>query len=358
MCTFNFSLKTMSKETYFSNSSRIADTRLKVYPSRSLRPKVFSLEAYRLLEGLPSGTAPMKLLSELNQCNLARIRFNRLTALVIVLYSAFTPMAIWAQSVSGYEHNALAGATVALSALSYSLSMNPAAVEGGSVAWYGTRHFGISDLDETGVYLAIPMNYRMKLSGQLTALAFEFHHFGFDLYREVRGIAGVGLKAGNLNIGVAPGFRHTTIPNYGSTTEFFFNAGFIYSLSNDWQIGGFVNQIGLHYWGNIKPDERSTVGTGLVYNATERLQWLFGGQHETGFTPSASSALRLWLLNEPSLGSLWISVGYTTMNDSWSGGFKYRYRNLAAGFALMQHPFLGRSHGLGFDTFWNKGSNL
>jgi hypothetical protein len=274
----------------------------------------------------------------------------------VLLSCIFTPMAIWAQSVSGYQHNALAGAAVALSALPFSVSQNPAGISGGTVSWYGMRYFGLADLDETGVFVSFPHARRDGGIGLLIGSAVEVHHFGFDLYREFRVSAGTALKFGNMKLGFAPGFRHTGILNYGSMKEVYFSAGFIYQFSDYWNIGGYFGEVGVFEWGELQPGAQSSLGTGLVYNRDNRLQWLGAGKLETGYPPSVATALRLWLIDNTHIGSFWIGAGYTTMNDSWSGGFQYRYRNISAGFTLVQHPRLGGSHGVGFDSIWSKGS--
>jgi hypothetical protein len=325
----------MFKETNYSIYKQLTNTLEKVY--RILITKVFC---------------------DFNQPTPARIAFFRLNVLSVLLSSIFTPMAIWAQSVSGYEQNALAGATAALSAPAFSLSKNPAGLDGGFVSWYGFRHFGLSDLEETGVFISVPLQKKMPRQGYISGLAIEFHHFGFHLYRETRALAGIGIKTGNFKLGFAPGLRHTAIPEYGSVSEAYLNAGFLNRFSDTWQIGGYVNEVGLLQRGRLEAHGRSSVGVGLIYTFEGRLDWLLAGNQETGFHPSLATALRLWLLDNPLFGSFWISAGYTTMNDSWSCGLQYRYRIISAGFTLLQHPQLGRSHGLGFDTFWNKGYEL
>lgn len=280
-------------------------------------------------------------------------RFLYTFALIFLLsFIIRTPMVAWAQSFAGYEQHALAGAAVALTAPSFSLTINPASLSGDQLDWYGTQHFGMGDLKEGG--LAFTKSIDRSLSPELSIIGtgIQLHHFGFDLYQNTEMMAGVSLGTGNASFGTALGASHTSIQDYGSATTGFLNVGFSYLLREHWHIGGVVRYIPLLSTGNFLHGLPTQIAAGIFYSPTNRLELLIAGEQEFGFEHQLKVAANYAVIRQAWLGSIYIGGGYSTITEEWTTGMRYSGTTISAVYTLRDHPVLGWSHGVGFGYKW------
>ncbi|MCH8496203.1 MAG: hypothetical protein LAT57_11320 [Balneolales bacterium] len=263
-----------------------------------------------------------------------------------------TPMVAWAQSFAGYEQHALAGAAVALTAPSFSLSINPASLSGDQLDWYGTQHFGMGDLKEGGLAFTKSMDRSLSPELSIIGTGIQLHHFGFDLYQNTEMMAGVSLGTGNASFGTALGASHTSIQDYGSATTGFLNVGFSYLLRDNWHIGGVVRYIPLLSTGDFLHGLPTQVAAGIYYSPTNRLELLIAGEQEFGFEHQLKVAANYAVISQAWLGSIYIGGGYSTVTEEWTTGMRYSGTTISAVYTLRDHPVLGWSHGVGFGYNW------
>lgn len=258
---------------------------------------------------------------------------------LVLLLSGIFPVVVRAQALLGFEVNSFSSASVARTASTFNLGFNPAAGNERQVHWFGIQSFGMSDLNETGIYLTTPVkNYTGSL---------ELQHFGFDLYRESKLSAGISLPSGNHRIGMSISGSHTSIREYGSHTGARFNLGFIVKIMPELNFGGSLLDIPLISRGDFLIDNRTVAIIGFAYNAGTSAIVMSSLIIEPGFEP-------LWCigLETNPVWHLFLGAGYKTVTEEWSGGLKVGLGSLKLYITAKNHPYLGWSPGIGFGIKW------
>ncbi len=249
------------------------------------------------------------------------------------------PMVVRAQLAAGYENASFSAAAVARPASSFALSANPANLKTGSIQWYGVRHFGLRELQETGVSSGVHFD-RFDTG-------FEVHYLGFDLFRETTFLTGGSTQLGKTSLGLAKGFKYVSVPGYGKAFSGFLNAGFRHSISENTFVVGGVSGIDLYRNGDFLSESASWMYAGTGYMIQDRILLMLSVVQPKGFEREFAGGIEGQILDSIRFGG-----GFHTGTRQWSMGLNVNAGKMGAGFMARHHPVLGWSHGMGFNINW------
>ncbi|MCC5926617.1 MAG: hypothetical protein JJU41_08660 [Bacteroidetes bacterium] len=274
--------------------------------------------------------------------------FYRRMGAIWLLILIKTPMVVSGQAFSGFEQHAYAGATVSLPTAAFVLSANPAAISGHSLHWFGTRHFGLSALQEGG------LSYQRNLQSESFegGYALELHHFGFSLYRELQAKSGVALQVDHARFGFGAGILHNAIEGYDTAYSIVVDTGFQYRLSGRLLLGAALKNYPLWDAGSFKPGVLSSATAGLSYTPENGLLMSLAVEQTDRFQPDIHAGISYAFEPIPDTITVLGVAGYSSIFEVWSGGLALQLYSVKVTYSFRDHPQLGLTHGLGFGFVW------
>lgn len=235
--------------------------------------------------------------------------------------------------------SAMGGTGCATNGTCWGALLNPAGLSGVAEPVIGFSYspspFGLTELRRSAFCLALPLPW--------CTTSLEAVRYGFDLYRELTVALGFAIPiGGTLCAGFTCTVNHLFVSGYGSTSALGLNAGFLWSLTQDVQLGAAAmnfNGPTLGATGEKLPQSmlvgvRCTPVAGGLIQCDINMDIRFPAELRIGFEYEILGALafRAGVSGEPST----IAVGAGVHISAFS-----------ADYSLSRHEVLGFTHQIG-----------
>lgn len=211
----------------------------------------------------------------------------------------------------------------------YNLSSS-ANLKGYSAGFFGRRPYGISEISEAGMAFLYELG-----SGVMGVACASYGNSDFNRKRINAGYA-LPLSTRCMMSG-GLGFSSTKISNgYGSATDGWINAGFIYDLKKDWKWAGVVD-VPMR---SIRNEEElpAAMRLGTTYFIGSQVLLSASVLSSTSLNSSFSCNFGLEYLPVESLA---IRAGMSSLGHTISFGFGTRVNHMKIDAAAIVHPQLG-----------------
>ena len=248
-------------------------------------------------------------------------------------YAAFDYPAISA-------HNAgLANSNLASTMAPDGFLLNPALSVNAKSFYAGLNYFQLFNLKEL-TYSSGEATFCFKGFG----FGAGIQTFGADLYRENK----ISLNSSKtflnrkLAIGLSVNIYNVSVQNYNSMNVFGLDLGFRFSLSENWQVAGVVENINQPKLNGYVEELPNRVQFGFEYRVTDQLYSNVSIQKDAWFDPGVLVGIEYNLSN-----SLGILSGFSSAANLPSGGFNLNILNIDISYSIQHHFELGPTHFIG-----------
>lgn len=237
-------------------------------------------------------------------------------------------------------HNAgLANSNLASTIVPDGFLLNPALSVNAKSFYVGLNYFQLFNLKE--------LTYS---SGQA---AFSFKGFGFGagiqtfgatLYRENKITLNSSKTFINtkLAIGLSINIYNISIQNYNNITAFGLDLGFRFSLSENWHVGGVIENLNQPKLNGHSEELPHRVQFGFEYRVTNQLYSNVSIQKDAWFDPAVLVGIEYNLSN-----SFGILSGFSSAANLPSGGISLNILKINIGYSVQHHFELGPTHFVG-----------
>ena len=260
-----------------------------------------------------------------------------LQSIVLILFplsSLFCQIGISASA--GAKSLAMGEAAVAFDDIDaiFSNQAGLTSIDGLAVQLHSERRFALQDL--TTVSLGIAKGMKVGTIGLMVS------SFGYESFRDQKiGLAYARKLFDNLSIGGQFDLLHTSIENYGSSTNFTFEVGVQSLITKNLVLGAHVfspGEIGLTEDDNIP----SVLRFGLKYAPNDKLELHSEFNKVITEEDEFRVGIQYYLIDQ-----LAIRVGVSTNPSDFSAGFAYKiFDYLAVEGGYSYHPTLGSTPGI------------
>lgn len=250
---------------------------------------------------------------------------------------------LFPQVAIGAEETSLANSGVANFGNAHSIFLNPASLSKNSLLqisnYYSPSPFGLNELSTVSLAVSNPFSFGVVSIG--------FSSFGYELFRENKFLlTGSKMLDDDLFVGANIRVNHVSITNYGSDASLSFDAGMIYLLSEQFQLGAALQNINRATYGNEKDQIGSSMIFGFQYRPVNDGAINFSIGKETRFTESVQIGVAYKLMEY-----LELRTGTTSNPNLISGGFGIKYLFAIFDYAVTYHRELGFSHHVALTLF-------
>jgi hypothetical protein len=255
---------------------------------------------------------------------------KRLTIIVMLLCS----LAATSQTFEGARASGLAGTTVTLGDV-WSTFHNQAGltdITGFQAGVYYMNRFAVKELGDKGLSVA------GKLGNGV--IAGSYQSFGFsDFSQSKSGLAYALPLNDKFSIGVQINFHNTRIAEYGSSSAFSVEGGFIYKLNNKLILAAHIeNPTRAKQAEYLDTRYPSIIRAGATYIFSDKVSLIGQVQQDTEQKVIGSGALEYNILE-----TIVIRAGVSSNPTLSSFGFGYKSKYFRADIATSYHSVLGFS---------------
>jgi len=201
--------------------------------------------------------------------------------------------------------------------------------------YYSPAPFGLKELSNAYAAFNEPTNFGSFALGAMD--------YGFDLYREYKIVFGYAKNIlSNLSAGVALNYHAVSIKNYGKTSTFYLDAGFLMQLADELSYGFLVKNINRADFGKNDNHIPTLLRTGISFNPVKEFLLNLSFEKETLLQPSF-----LFGINYDIIEFLSLRTGFSSEPAKFSGGLGINYSFLSLDYAFFSHQDLGMTHQAG-----------
>lgn len=249
----------------------------------------------------------------------------------------------FAQITIGAEETSLANSAVAKFGNALSVFSNPASVAMNSNLQIGTYYspspFGLSELSTAAVAACNPFTFANLSAG--------FSTFGFELFREnVFLISGSKEIEKNIFIGTSLCINQLTIANYGNDVSVSIDAGMIYRITEQLNIGTALLNVNRATYGSEDDQIGSSINFGLQFIPVENGNINLSIFKETRHDESVQIGAAYKFLDY-----LEIRSGMSSDPKMFTGGIGLKYLFFIFDFASTYHRELSFTHQISMTLF-------
>lgn len=245
----------------------------------------------------------------------------------------------------GARSNSLAGASVTLTDV-WAVHQNPGAaaqIKSISAGVYYDSRFLTRELQNQAVALAIPLK-----KGVITGGA---QFFGYEQYRHSRYGVGYSLQlTEHFSAGVQGTLQQLKFnSNYGSSINATAEAGFLAKITDKWNIGFSITNIGRQRISSLEDRFNSVMRFGTSFSPSKSVKCIAEVQKDVIFPISFRGALEYKPVDEFS-----VRLGAQTGPANFAFGFGYEIKALSIDIGTKYHQQLGWSPCFGLNYAFNK----
>lgn len=265
-----------------------------------------------------------------------------------LLFAIVVTLAVCSQSrsqtVLGARSLGLGESSAALTGNVWSVFANPAMMDTTrSVAFYGVRNFGFTELTDISAATVIPTSFGVGGIG--------LHRFGDDLFSENRFRLAYKNSFMGFHYGGVINYTSNSIEGYGSDGALGVDVGLAAQPLDGLWIGGVatnVNQPTLGEEGEGEGEELiRTLAFGLSYKILDRALFTSDVVKDVRFPASYRGGLEIYIIE-----GLTGRVGVTTEPTTFTFGMGYETRNWGINLAVQKHQILDLSPGVDLKVNW------
>lgn len=245
----------------------------------------------------------------------------------------------------GARSNSLAGASVTLTDV-WSVHQNPGAaakIKSISAGIYYDSRFLTKELQNQSIALAIPLKKGVLTSGA--------QFFGYEQYRHSRYGLGYSLQlTEHFSAGVQGNIQQLKFnSNYGSSINATAEAGFLATITEKWNIGFSITNIGRQRISDLEDRFNSVMRFGTSYSPSKRVTCIAEVQKDVIYPISFRGAMEYKPIDEFS-----IRLGAQTGPTNFTFGFGYETKSISIDLGTKYHQQLGWSPCFGLNYTFRK----
>lgn len=245
----------------------------------------------------------------------------------------------------GARSNALAGASVALSDV-WSVHQNPGAVgqiTSFSAGIYYDSRFLTKELQTQGLAIAAPLKKGVLMGGAQL--------FGYQEYRHSRFGLGYALQLSeHFSAGVQGNLQQLRFnENYGTAISGTAEAGFLATISDKWNLGFSITNIGRQRISGLEDRFNSVMRLGTVFSPSKQVKCIAEVQKDVIYPISFRGAVEYVPVEAFS-----VRIGAQTGPAIFSFGFGYQTKGFQIDLATKYHQQLGWTPCFGLNYMLNK----
>jgi hypothetical protein len=261
-------------------------------------------------------------------------RLQILLQLVLVT----VPSILFAQGTMGSRVFALGQSGTALTNDHWSLFQNPSLMETDdyTVSFYAMRFAGIEELTD--------LAFTLQMDTPAGRAGIGLHHFGFDLFREIRIRVGYGNRLDLFHYGAALTYFHIEQGGgFGSAGALGIDAALAAQLGNRILFGATAVNLNQPAYGNSEEELYRSLALGFSYQMTNEILFLFDVVKDVRFPISIRSGIEAEIVT-----GFYIRAGITTEPLTWTAGIGLKTGTISINIAVQQHDPLGLSPAVDF----------
>jgi hypothetical protein len=244
----------------------------------------------------------------------------------------------------GSRHIALAHSDVSSSKDLFSIFSNPAGIYGIDQREFGLFYspalFGVKELSNAFAAFIEPTKFGSFSAG--------FMIYGYELYKETKIAIGFTKNiSDNFFFGLTSLYHNISIARYGTNGKLIFNAGGIFRLTDNFNLGFSIKNILKTSFADHNIPTVFSLGVG--YSVTNELNIFSSVNKEINYKPSIKFGAEYSLID-----FLQIRIGTANEPDIFSGGIGISYDFFQFNYAISSHSDLGPTHQFDIKIRFNK----
>jgi len=270
--------------------------------------------------------------------NFLRFRFKA------VLFGIVITMAISSQSKSqtvlGARSLGLGRSSAALTDNVWSVFANPALMDTTrSVAFYGVRNFGFTELTDISAVAVIPTSFGVGGVG--------LHRFGDNLFSKNRFRLAYKNSFMGFHYGGVINYTSNSIEGYGSDGALGVDVGLAAEPLDGLWIGGVATNVNQPTLGEEQEELIRSLSFGLSYKILDRALFTSDVVKDVRFPASYRGGLEVYVIE-----GLTGRVGVTTEPTTFTFGMGYETRKWGINLGVQKHQILDLSPGVDLEVNW------
>lgn len=243
---------------------------------------------------------------------------------------------LWPQIRPGAKQAAVSQSDIAAPEDIFSSYFNPAAsgMFHTSLAsfYFAPAPYGLSELKQFGVHAVVPYE-GIRFSAGL-------YNYGFKLYNETCGMLNAAYSPHrNFTFGINITGQNLHIERYGNSFAFRLDAGAIFSLSQNLNIGLSGTNITANSYSGSENSIPRILRTSVSYSPVSELRISSMIEAEENYDP----ALKMGIVVHPHQ-NLFIRGGYGSLNKEVTAGLSIFFAGISFDYGFSYHRYLGASH--------------
>lgn len=247
------------------------------------------------------------------------------------------------QTAIGAEETAIANSGIASFGKAHSIFLNPASQSKNNSLqisnYYSPSPFGLSELST--------ISFTASDNFSFGVVSIGFSSFGYELFREKKFLlSGAKMIDENLSVGGNVRINQVSIANYGNDAALCVDAGMIYLVNEQFQLGASLQNVNRATYGDDEDQIGSSMIFGFQYRPLNSAAINFSIGKETRYTENLQIGVEYKLMEY-----LEIRTGAANNPSIISGGFGIEYLFSIFDYAVTFHRELGFSHHIALTLF-------